>query len=154
MPFDLFARLAVENEADRQLVVLPNATGDCEGEHYVSELQATVGLSERRTIVTVTQLVSEAVALFVEEKAADAAQRLRSEELDLGIRLVRVDETSRVDLDFVEIDTVRANLEGHLGTVTLTVLAVRRRQVEEIRAVLGEQAIFREIRSKASWRMR
>lgn len=97
------------------------------------------------TIVTVTQLVGKTVALLVEEKTADAAKGLGSQELDLGVRLVRVDETGRVNLDFVEVDTVRADLEGHLGTVTLAVLSVRRRQVEEFRAVLGEQSIFRKV---------
>lgn len=97
------------------------------------------------TIVTVTELVRETVALLVDEKTADAAQRLGSQELDLGVRLVRVDETSRVNLDFVEVDTVRANLKGHLGTVTLAVLAVRGRQVEKLRAVLGEQSVLRKI---------
>ena len=106
------------------------------------------------TIVTVTQLVSETVALPVDEKTANAAQRLGSQKLDLGVRLVRVDETSRVNLDFVEVDAVGANLEGHLGTVTLAVLAVRRRQVEEFRAVLGEQSIAAEIRRISSLTMK
>ena len=72
MPFNLLGSLTVEDKSNGELVMI---------EH---------GL---RDVISVTQLVDESVSLSIEQKSSYSSQRLSREEFDLGVRLVRVNET-------------------------------------------------------------
>jgi len=76
VPLDLLARLTVEDEPDRELAVLVHLA---------------------RNIVAPAELVAESEARVVEQEAADAPERFGRKELDLGVRVARVDEAGRVD---------------------------------------------------------
>jgi len=54
--------------------------------------------------------------------------------LDLGVGLLGVNETSGVDLDLLHVDGVCAEGEGHLDTVTGRVVAVGGGQVVDVGA--------------------
>jgi len=98
--------LAVEDETDGPLALLllfPHLAGD---------------------VVTVTELVRETLALGVEEETTFTTEGLGGQELELGVGVLGVDETGRVDLDLVHIDTVGADGHQHLLTVTSSVGAV------------------------------
>jgi hypothetical protein len=70
--------------------------------------------------------------------------------LDLGIDVGGIDETSRVDLNFLEVDSAGTDGESHLVSIALRVLAVGRREREELRAVLREETVGLEVGSVAS----
>jgi hypothetical protein len=72
----------------------------------------------------VSELVRETLAFAVEQKSAATAERLGGEELDLGIGVLGVNETSGVHLYFLEVDALAADFQHHLVSVTSTVLAV------------------------------
>ena len=75
-------------------------------------------------VVAMLELVDETLAGVVEKEATNATQCLGSQELDLRLRLIGVDETRRVDLDFLEVDRARADRQRHLLSVTSAVFAV------------------------------
>jgi hypothetical protein len=123
MPVDLLDCVAVENKADRVLVVVPNTlTVICLSE------DGTYTLHRRRryarNVIAVSELVAETLAFAVEQKTAAATECLGCEELDLGVGVLRVNETGRVHLHFLKIDALSTDLEDHLVAVTGTVLAV------------------------------
>jgi hypothetical protein len=72
---------------------------------------------------------------------------LSGQELGLSIRILRVNQTSRVNLDLVHIDSISTKLHHHLLTVTSSVGAVGGRQVIYVGAMLLEERIFGEIGS-------
>lgn len=63
VPLDLLGRSRVEDQSDRELVVLPHLTRD---------------------IVAVLQLVDESVTRIVDEESADTTQSFGREEFDLN----------------------------------------------------------------------
>jgi hypothetical protein len=126
MPLDLARRLAVENKTDGVLLVLPHLAGD---------------------VVTVLKLIDETLAGVVEKKTTDSTESLGGEELDLCVRLVRVNKAGRVYLDFFEIDGVGTDGEGHLVTVTSAVVAIGGRKLVVFRAVLLEERVLGEVGS-------
>ena len=54
-------------------------------------------------VVTVLELVDKALALVVEQETTDTTESLSGQELHLGVGIVRIDETSRVNLNFLEV---------------------------------------------------
>lgn len=92
-----------------------------------------------RDVVTVAELIAESVTITVEEDTALATQGLGSQELPLGSRVLRVNQTSRVDLNLVHVDAVTANGHNHLLTVTSGVGAVGGSKTHGVRAMLLEQ---------------
>jgi hypothetical protein len=77
VPLDELRGLVVQHQAVRALVE-PHLAGD---------------------VVALAELVGEAVAVAVEQDAAGAAERLGREELHLRVRLLRVDDAGRVNLE-------------------------------------------------------
>mmetsp|Transcript_22650 Transcript_22650/g.52790 ORF Transcript_22650/g.52790 Transcript_22650/m.52790 type:complete len:230 (+) Transcript_22650:625-1314(+) len=117
VPLDLFAGGSVEDKAVRALVVLV---------HFSCHVVAT------------TELVDEPIALAVEENATAAAERLSGEELQLGVRLLWVHQTSWVHLHGLEIDHAGANFDSHFDAITSAVIAIGSGKVHNVRAVLLE----------------
>lgn len=76
----------------------------------------------------------------------------RSQELGLCCGVLGVDETGRVYLDLVHVDSVGANLHQHLVTVTSGVGTVGGGQVEGVGPVLLQQRVLCEVGSVATGR--
>ena len=131
VPLDLLRRRSVEDEPDGELAVLPHLARD---------------------VVAVLELVDETAAGVVQEEAADTAERLRGQELDLRLGLVGVDEAGRVHLDLLEVDGARADGERHLLTITGTVLAIGGGEIPVLGAVLLEEGVRGEVGSVATGR--
>mmetsp|Transcript_126763 Transcript_126763/g.364584 ORF Transcript_126763/g.364584 Transcript_126763/m.364584 type:complete len:245 (-) Transcript_126763:719-1453(-) len=107
MPDDLLRRRFVQRQSERRLV-LPHLASD---------------------VVAAPELVGEALAVGVQNQAADTAESLGSQELDLRVRIVRLHQAGRVDLHPLEVDSAAADGFAHLDAVAGAVLAVGRRQV-------------------------
>lgn len=73
-----------------------------------------------------------------------------SKELELGSRVLGVDEASRVNLDFLHIDAVGTNLHQHLLPVTSGVGTVSAGQAESLGAVLLQKRGVAEVGSIAT----
>lgn len=121
--------LAVEDETDRPLVLLL--------------LLPHLG----RDVVTVTQLIGETLTVAVEQETTLTTQGLRGQELELGLRVLGVDETGRVDLDLVHIDAVGADFHQHLLAVTGGVGTVGTRQTKRIGTVVLEKGLVAKVGS-------
>lgn len=87
------------------------------------------------------QLVDETLASVIKEKATNAAESLCGQELDFGIRLVRIDQTGGMDLDLLQVDGAGANGNGHLLPITSRVIAIGGREFVVFRTVLLEKRI-------------
>ena len=98
-----------------------------------------------RDVVTVAELVAEAVTIAVEEETTLTTKGLSSKELPLGVGVLGVDETGRVDLNLVHVNAVTANGHDHLLTVTSGVGAVGGSKAVDIGAVLLQERILGEI---------
>lgn len=72
MPLNLFAGLPVQNESNRELVVVPHASSD---------------------VVTVTKFVRKSVTLGIKKQSSNTTESLSGEEFDLGIRIGGIDKT-------------------------------------------------------------
>ena len=131
VPLDLLRRGPVEDKPDGELAVLPHLARD---------------------VVAVLELIDETAAGVVQQEAADTAERLRGEELDLRLGLVGVDEAGRVHLDLLEVDGARADGERHLLTITGTVLAVGGGEIPVLGAVLLEEGVGGEVGGVATGR--
>jgi len=124
VPLDLLGSSAVEDETVRSLLVVPHGLG---------------------AVVTTAELIAEALSVLAEHETTDTTKGFSSEELDLGIRLIRVNETSGVDLDKVEVDSASADGEGHLDAVSGAVIAVGGGELKEIRTVLLEERVVGKV---------
>ena len=71
-----------------------------------------------------------------------------SEELDLGIGIVRPHEPRRVHLHPLQVDALAANGLAHLDAVTSAMIAVRGRQVHQTGTVQREQRILCAVRTE------
>mmetsp|Transcript_23601 Transcript_23601/g.48966 ORF Transcript_23601/g.48966 Transcript_23601/m.48966 type:complete len:249 (-) Transcript_23601:398-1144(-) len=101
-------------------------------------------------VVAPSQLVAEALAIRVDHQATHAAQGLGRQELHLGIRIVRLHQTSGMHLDPLQIDGGRANRFTHLNGITCAVFTVGGRQVQQVRAVGRQQGVRAKVGTKAS----
>ena len=90
-------------------------------------------------VVTLLELVDEARASVVEQETTNTAERLSNQELNLRVGLLGVDETGRVNLDLLKVDSRRADLNGHLVAVTSRVLAVGGGETVVLGTVLLEE---------------
>ncbi len=75
--------------------------------------------------------------------------------LDLSVGLLGVNETGRVDLDFLHVDGVGAKGEGHLDTVTSRVVAVGGGQVVDVgtenkKSARNQPAVQKRMQSRVS----
>ena len=91
------------------------------------------------------KFIDETLALVVQEQTTDTTKGLSSQELDLSLGLIGVDQTSWVDLNFLKINCVRANSESDLVSITGTVISVSGREVVIFRAVLLKKRILGEV---------
>jgi len=130
MPMNLVSGGLVEAETERSLA-LPHLAGD---------------------VIAAAELVGESVTVGVEEETTNTTEGLGGEELNLGVRVVRLDETGRVDLDPLQIDGGGAGGDAHLDAVTGAVLTVGGGQMHQIGAMLGEQGVVAEISTEAAAR--
>jgi hypothetical protein len=96
-------------------------------------------------VITVLELIDEALTGVIEQETTDTTERLGCEELDLRLGLIRVDEAGRVHLYLLEIDRVRTNGHGHLVAVTGAVVAVGGGELPELGTVLLEERVRGEV---------
>merc|ERR1719191_1510818 len=92
-------------------------------------------------VVTAAKLVCEALAIGIKDNAANTTKGLCSQELDLGIWIIRLDQTSWVYLHPLKINTIGATSLTHLDGISSAVLTVGGGQVEEVWAVLRQQGV-------------
>merc|ERR1712232_72432 len=130
VPDDLVRGSLVEAEAERWLV-LPHLTSD---------------------IITAAKFVAEALAVGVQHEAANTAERLRGQELHLGIWIVWLHEASWVHLHPLQIHRLSADALTDLDAIASAVLTVGSWQMQKIWAVLGQQRVVAKIGSKAARR--
>lgn len=95
--------------------------------------------------VSVLQLVDESLARVVEQQATNTTQSLSSQELHLGLGVLGVNQTSRVNLDLLEVDSAGANGKSELVAVTSAVVSVGGGQFVVLRTVLLEQGVAGEV---------
>jgi len=126
MPDDLVGGSLVQAEPEGRLV-LPHLTSH---------------------IVPSAELIRETLAVGIQHQTSDASQGLGSQELDLGIWVIWLHQTSWVDLNPLQIDGLAANFLSHLDAITCAMLAVRGWKVHEVGPVLRQKGILREICTK------
>jgi hypothetical protein len=100
-----------------------------------------------RHVVTMTELIAEALTFRVEEDTTLTTESLGSQKLPLGTGILGVDETSWMNLDLIHINGVGANLYKHLLAVTSSVLAVGGSEIVHVGSVLLEKGAVSEIGS-------
>jgi len=93
------------------------------------------------------KFIDEARTSVVEEETTDTTESLSGQELDLGVGLVGVNETSRVNLNLLKVDGIGTNSHGNLVAVTSAVVTVGRREVVVFRAVLLKEGVLSEVGS-------
>ena len=87
------------------------------------------------------ELIDELLALVIEKETTDTTESLSSQELHLSIGVIGVNETSRVHLNLLQINTVRINGHSKLLSVTSAVVAVGDWETPELRSVLLEEGV-------------
>ena len=88
------------------------------------------------------KLIDEPLTLVIEKETTDTTESLSGQELHLGVGVVGVNETSWVNLDLLEVNTVRTNGHSELLSVSNAVVAVGGREAPELRPVLLEQKVL------------
>mmetsp|Transcript_23600 Transcript_23600/g.48964 ORF Transcript_23600/g.48964 Transcript_23600/m.48964 type:complete len:246 (-) Transcript_23600:404-1141(-) len=101
-------------------------------------------------IVAASQLVAEALAIRVDHQAADTAEGLCSQELNLGLGVIGLHQAGGVDLHPFQVDAAGSNGLTHLDAIAGGMVTVGGGQVQQVRAVLGQQGIICEIGAKAT----
>lgn len=91
-------------------------------------------------VVTVAELISETLALIIKEKTTDTTERLSSQELDLGLGILGVYETGRVNLNLLEVNSLRSDGHREFLSITSAVIAVGGGEFPELRAMLLEKS--------------
>lgn len=85
------------------------------------------------------KLVGETLALIVKEETTNTTERLSSQELDLGLGILGVYETGRVNLNLLEVNGFCSNSHREFLPVTSAVIAVGGGELPELRAMLLEK---------------
>lgn len=93
------------------------------------------------------ELIDETLASVVEEETTDTTEGLSGQELDFGIWVLGVDETSRVNLDLLEIDGAGSDRHGEFLAVTSAVVTVCGGEVVVFGTVLLEERVGGEVGS-------
>mmetsp|Transcript_63371 Transcript_63371/g.167933 ORF Transcript_63371/g.167933 Transcript_63371/m.167933 type:complete len:206 (-) Transcript_63371:541-1158(-) len=101
-------------------------------------------------VVSPTQFVCETIPKCVEHEAAHSTKRLCCEELNLGIRIVWLDQACRMHLNPLEINGLCTDGFTHLDCVTCAMFTVGCGQMQQIWTVLGQQRIVGKIGTKSS----
>ena len=128
VPNNLLASLSVEAKTERP-IILPHATSD---------------------VIAATELVGETVTVLVDQNTADTTKSLGGEELDLGVRLLGLDETGRMDLDPLHVDKLASDLLGHADAVTGAMNTVGGWEVHQVVAILLDVAFIGEISAETA----
>lgn len=92
-----------------------------------------------------TELIGETVALGIEQETSNTTKRFGGEKLDLGVGLLGVDESRRVHLNLLKVDSVSSNVDDHLLSISRAVVAVGGGEVNELGAVLLEKTLLVKI---------
>mmetsp|Transcript_12217 Transcript_12217/g.23661 ORF Transcript_12217/g.23661 Transcript_12217/m.23661 type:complete len:439 (+) Transcript_12217:364-1680(+) len=129
VPLDLLRGLPVQNQTVGPSLVLPHAPSH---------------------VVTVAELVSEPVALVVQEHPPHTSEGLCGEELDLRVGFLQVHKPSRVHLDLLHVNNPCACALCHLDAVPCAVLPVGGGKVQQVRTVNAEEGVRGEVRSVPS----
>ena len=133
VPLNLLGGLAVEDESDGVLAVLPDAGARVNpkvGTRYMVYLPSCY-------IIASPKFICEPLTFVIKQDTTDTTEGLGSEELDFGlrkegretetnnqvkdtayVRLFRVDEACRVHLHLFHIDCLSTSLDSHLVTIT------------------------------------
>ena len=145
VPLNLLGSITVEDELDWVLDTgrLINAERD---ERYGTHL-APLFPDFSSDVVAVLQFINESLALAVEQETTDTAKGFGSKELDLGSRLVGVDQTGRVHLDLLHVDGASTDGDSNLVSITGTVIAICGGKLPVLGAVLLQQGVFSEVGS-------
>ena len=88
--------------------------------------------------VTVPKFIDEPLAHVVEKETTDTTESLSGQEVHFGIGIIEVYETTRVNLNLLEVNTVRTNGNSELLSVSNAVVAVGGWETLELRPVLLE----------------
>ena len=128
MPMNLLSSGFVESKTERGFT-FPHFAGD---------------------VITATKFIRETTAIAVENKTTNTTEGLGGKELDLGVRLVEFDETGRMDLDPLEVESVTTGSDAHLKTITGAMLTVGSGKMHKIGAMLGQQGVGIEIGSETT----
>ena len=86
--------------------------------------------------------LDEPFTLVIEKEITDIMESLSGQELRLGVGVVGIDETSRLDLNLLEVNTVRTNGQSEPLSVTGEVVAVGGLETPELRRVLLEEGVL------------
>ena len=103
----------------------------------------TVLLHLADKVVTVLKFVDEPLTLVFEKETIDTTGSLSGQELHPCVGVVEINESSRVSLDLLEVNTICTN-GGHseLLSVTSAVVAVGDWETPKLRPVLLEQRVL------------
>mmetsp|Transcript_108864 Transcript_108864/g.152211 ORF Transcript_108864/g.152211 Transcript_108864/m.152211 type:complete len:254 (-) Transcript_108864:19-780(-) len=128
MPNDLIGSSLVQDQSERR-IGLPHLTSD---------------------IVTAAQLIAETLTVGVDHQATNATQSLCSQELNLGLWIIWLNQACGVDLHPFQVNATSTNGLTHLDSITSGMVAVGGRQVQKIWPVFGQQGIISEVGAKAA----
>mmetsp|Transcript_14318 Transcript_14318/g.44831 ORF Transcript_14318/g.44831 Transcript_14318/m.44831 type:complete len:363 (-) Transcript_14318:328-1416(-) len=96
-------------------------------------------------VVVPAKLVHKAVAVAIEQQTPHTAEHLRGQELDLGLGIVWLHEACGVHLHTVKVDGPGTCGLTKPYAVACATFAVRRGQVQEVRAVPCQQRLRRKV---------
>mmetsp|Transcript_30036 Transcript_30036/g.53035 ORF Transcript_30036/g.53035 Transcript_30036/m.53035 type:complete len:298 (-) Transcript_30036:218-1111(-) len=103
-----------------------------------------------RHVISATELIGKALTVNIKQHTTHSAECLGSKKLDLGIRLLGMNEASWMNLDPFQINCVCTHSHGHLEAIPGAVVTVGCWQMHKVRPVLCEQGICGEVGAKAS----
>mmetsp|Transcript_31396 Transcript_31396/g.71694 ORF Transcript_31396/g.71694 Transcript_31396/m.71694 type:complete len:270 (-) Transcript_31396:346-1155(-) len=101
-------------------------------------------------VVAAAKFIGKPVAIGIKQDSSDAPQCLCSQELHLRIGILRVDKASWVHLYPLKVNGVSTHGHGHLQSIASAMLAICGGQVSQVRPILVQQRIRREVCTKAT----
>jgi len=145
VPLNLFGGFTVEDEPNWML----DAGWSVDAEETIECMTDLSSLFPDLSgdVVTVLQLIDESLAFAVEQEATDTTESLGSKELDFGPWFVRVDQTGRMHLNLLHVDSAGTDGDSDLVSVAGTVITVGGGELPELWAVLLQQGVFGEVGS-------
>ena len=88
------------------------------------------------------KLVNEPLTLVIKKETTNTTESLSGQELHLNIGVIEVNETTRVNLNLLEVNTARTNRHSELLSVTSAVVGVGDWETPKLRPVLLEQRVL------------
>eukprot|EP00438_Fugacium_kawagutii_P030997 Skav203573 [mRNA] locus=scaffold3576:299476:300856:- [translate_table: standard] len=128
VPNDLIGSSLVQDQSERRLG-LPHLTSH---------------------IVSAAELIAEALTIGIDHQATHSTESLSSQELDLGLGIIGLDQTCRMDLYPLQVNATGTNGLTHLDAITSGVVTIGGGQMQQVGAVLGQQGIIGEVGAKAT----